>query len=564
MLTSAGEKDGVSQMARYRGKYEVAKSATGGRRGKIRRGVTGTAIAAAAMTALTASQAPGMNLGAKDDGPGKERADELPDGATPGDDSYHTELPPLESPAPPRTSPGGPGSGSDSGIPATVLAAYKKAERTLAGTDRGCGLRWELLAAIGKVESGQARGGAVDKEGTTLKPILGPVLNGAGFAHIKDTDGGRFDGDGKYDRAVGPMQFIPSTWSRWGADGNADGTSDPNNIHDAALAAGKYLCAGGKELTSKADLDRAVLSYNHSEDYLRTVLAWYEFYRKGTHKVPDGSGPLPTSPGAGGTDDSGKGGAGSDKPGKGDGGKGDGGNGDGDDQSPSPAPSKPAALKPVSTPKLSAGAGKDFAKQLQVRVVDKGGKAVKGVKVKYEIVGETDADFEGATTVTSKSDGIATAPVLNAGDETGQFTVKASVVGHDVDAASFTATVKPRADKLTHTTGSVTAGTDSQFLFQTEVRADYKGTATPDVPMTASLLGENGKPVKKGPYFEDEGEQVRTLTDLKTGREGLLGLLSKEGVLKLPTIHTDDTTGTFILRITTPDGPTLDIELTVE
>ncbi len=556
-------------MARYRGKYEAAKNVAGrGRRSKLRRGVTGTAIAAAAMTALTASQAPSMDLGAQD-GPGKERADEVPDEGTPGDDSYHTELPPLESPAPPRTSPNGPGAGSDSGIPATVLAAYKKAERTLAGTDRSCGLRWELLAAIGKVESGQARGGAVDKEGTTLKPILGPVLNGAGFAHIGDTDGGRFDGDGKYDRAVGPMQFIPSTWSRWGADGNADGTRDPNNIHDAALAAGKYLCAGGKELTSKADLDRAVLSYNHSEDYLRTVLAWYEFYRKGTHKVPDGAGPLPTSPGAGGADDKpgkGKGGSegGAHKPGKGDGGKGDGDDGD-DNQSPSPAPSKPAALKPVSTPKLSVGTGKDFAKQLQVRVVDKGGKAVKGVKVKYEIIGETDASFEGGATVTSKSDGVATAPVLNAGDETGQFTVKASVVGHDVGSASFIATVNPRADKLTHTAGSLEAAPDGQFAEQVEVTAAYKGEAVPDVPMAATLLDEDGKKVKKGPHFKDAlGKPVRTLSDLKSGREGLLGLLSKEGVLKLPTIYTDDVTGTFILRITTPDGPTLDIELTVK
>ncbi|HEV7625532.1 MAG TPA: lytic murein transglycosylase [Streptomyces sp.] len=551
-------------MARYRGKYEVAKSVTErGRRSKLRRGVTGTALAAAAMTALTASQAPDLNLGAQSDEPGKERPDTAAGDDSPGDDSYHTELPPLESPAPPRTPPGGPNSASESGIPATVLAAYKKAVRTLSVTDRGCGLRWELLAAIGKVESGQARGGAVDKEGTTLKPILGPVLNGSGFAHIQDSDGGRFDGDKRFDRAVGPMQFIPGTWSRWGVDGNGDGTRDPSNIHDAALSAGKYLCAGERELTAKADLDRAVLSYNHSQDYLRTVLAWYEFYREGAHKVPDGAGSLPDSPGAGGASDKpgkGKGsdGGGSHKPGKG------GGNGDGDDnQSPSPA-HEPAALKPVSTPKLSAGTGKDFAKQLKVRVVDKGGKAVKGARVKYEIVGDTDARFEGGTTVTSKTDGVATAPVLNAGDETGQFTVRVSVLGHKVPKASFIATVKPRADKLARTAGSLEAGTDSEFAEKVEVKASYKGDAVPDVPMTATLLDEDGKPVKKGPYFKDElGKHVRTLTDLKTGKEGLLGLLGEEGVLKLPSIYTDDATGTFTLRITTPDGPTLDIELTV-
>ena len=58
--------------------------------------------------------------------------------------------------------PGFPGSSTkaEAGIPATVLAAYKKAEAALAESKPGCELPWQLLAAIGKVESGQARGGA--------------------------------------------------------------------------------------------------------------------------------------------------------------------------------------------------------------------------------------------------------------------------------------------------------------------------------------------------------------------------------------------------------------------
>ncbi len=98
------------------------------------------------------------------------------------------------------------------------------------------------------------------------------------------------------------MQFIPGTWRSWGADGNGDGRKDPHNIHDAALAAGRYLCAGDRDLTGSAQLRAAVLSYNHSDAYLRTVLAWFDFYRKGAHAVPDGEGVLPTSPGAGGAD----------------------------------------------------------------------------------------------------------------------------------------------------------------------------------------------------------------------------------------------------------------------
>jgi len=56
------------------------------------------------------------------------------------------------------------------------------------------------------------------------------------------------------------------------ADGNGDGVGDPQNIEDAALAAAGYLCSGGRDLSRPADLQAAVLSYNHSQQYLSTVL----------------------------------------------------------------------------------------------------------------------------------------------------------------------------------------------------------------------------------------------------------------------------------------------------
>ncbi len=89
------------------------------------------------------------------------------------------------------------------------------------------------------------------------------------------------------------MQFIPSTWATWGQDANGDGKKDPNNIYDAAQAAGLYLCANDRNLALRADLDRAILSYNRSTEYLNTVLSWFEYYKRGTHQVPDGTGVLP-------------------------------------------------------------------------------------------------------------------------------------------------------------------------------------------------------------------------------------------------------------------------------
>lgn len=186
-------------------------------------------------------------------------------------------------------------SGGQNGVPASVLAAYRGAAATVAVNQPRCGLPAELLAAIGRVESGHARGGRIDAAGTTLAPILGPVLSGQhGFAAIADTDGGRLDGDRVWDRAVGPMQFIPGTWARWAADGNGDGVADPHNVFDASLAAGRYLCAHDRDLRTPAGLDEAVLSYNRSAAYLRLVLAWLRAYTLAVAAVPDGTGPLPT------------------------------------------------------------------------------------------------------------------------------------------------------------------------------------------------------------------------------------------------------------------------------
>lgn len=179
------------------------------------------------------------------------------------------------------------------GIPVLVLKAYHRAADLVDAEQPACKLPWWLLAGIGHTESGHAESGRVTADGTTRGRILGPRLNGgiAEDAVITDTDQGKLDGDTRYDRAVGPMQFIPSTWAKWGADGNGDGKRDPSNIFDATLAAGRYLCAGDRDLSTAAGLKAAVFSYNHSEPYYLTVLAWGTAYRDGVSAVSDS--PLP-------------------------------------------------------------------------------------------------------------------------------------------------------------------------------------------------------------------------------------------------------------------------------
>ena len=132
-------------------------------------------------------------------------------------------------------------------VPARALRAYGAAELSVRRSDPSCRLSWATLAGIGRVESdhGRISGGEVRADGSLSEPIIGVALDGSGpVAAVPDTDRGRLDGDTEQDRAVGPMQFIPSTWERWAVDANGDGWRDPQNIDDAALGAARYLVRG--------------------------------------------------------------------------------------------------------------------------------------------------------------------------------------------------------------------------------------------------------------------------------------------------------------------------------
>jgi murein DD-endopeptidase MepM/ murein hydrolase activator NlpD len=101
------------------------------------------------------------------------------------------------------------------------------------GAGSAYGIPWQVLASINKVESNFGRN-------------MGPSSAGA----------------------VGWMQFMPSTWERWGVDANGDGVADPWNAQDAVYSAARYLAAAG----GAQDIARAVLAYNHAQWYVDEVL----------------------------------------------------------------------------------------------------------------------------------------------------------------------------------------------------------------------------------------------------------------------------------------------------
>jgi membrane-bound lytic murein transglycosylase B len=167
------------------------------------------------------------------------------------------------------------------GIPRVALQAYGYAELELARSDPGCHLSWPTLAGIGHVESnhGRSHGARLLDDGRSNPPVIGAPLDGNHDNKvIKDTDNGELDGDPVYDHAVGPMQFIPSTWANWATDGDRDGRSDPYDIDDAALAAGRYLCSGGRDLATGEGWSAAILSYNHLQSYLESVFVAADGY----------------------------------------------------------------------------------------------------------------------------------------------------------------------------------------------------------------------------------------------------------------------------------------------
>lgn len=156
-------------------------------------------------------------------------------------------------------------------LPERVLEAYRSA-------DGSCeGLRWELLAGIGWVESkhGTSSGVAVDPESGEVRPwVFGPPLDGsAGVPRLPIGQWIDWWGlAGPWQQAVGPMQFLPATFERWVTDADEDGVTNPHDIDDAVATAANYLCGGhGGSITDERE---ALLRYNRSDTYVLEVLAY--------------------------------------------------------------------------------------------------------------------------------------------------------------------------------------------------------------------------------------------------------------------------------------------------
>lgn len=174
-------------------------------------------------------------------------------------------------------------------VPARALVAYARAERMARARTPGCRVSWATIAGLGEIESqhGQHDGATLQSDGTPSVPIIGPRLDGStGVRAVRDTDDGKLDGDKQWDRAVGPMQFLPQTWQQWGVRATGDGRApDPQSIDDAAATSARYLCLNGRHIGTPTGWWNGVLIYNNSLQYGRDVYSAADAYARTAKKA---------------------------------------------------------------------------------------------------------------------------------------------------------------------------------------------------------------------------------------------------------------------------------------
>jgi hypothetical protein len=134
----------------------------------------------------------------------------------------------------------------------------------MATADPGCGLSWNLLAGIGRLESTRA-----NTEPSAVQAVSA--------------------------RTPAPKKVPSASWLRFAADGDGDGRSDPRNPFDATLATAKHLCSSGMNFRNQAQALTALMRYNDSMPFAQNVLGWAAAYATGTAplNLPPIYGPVP-------------------------------------------------------------------------------------------------------------------------------------------------------------------------------------------------------------------------------------------------------------------------------
>jgi len=146
-------------------------------------------------------------------------------------------------------------------IPERALIGYATGELTLREEQPGCHLSWVTLAGIGKASSDHGRfgGGSLDAEGRATTALRAVPLTGAA-------------GEAAREARIGPMQLTQAEWQR------ADVQGDPQDIDDAAIAAGRTLCSGGTDLQAGQGWWNAIKDYRRSDLFRQQALGNAQLY----------------------------------------------------------------------------------------------------------------------------------------------------------------------------------------------------------------------------------------------------------------------------------------------
>src|SRR5690606_16082599 len=137
-------------------------------------------------------------------------------------------------------------------VPLRAVQAYARTAVSQRDAWPECDPRWNTLAGVGPADSAQGKlgGAGLDAGAASGQRRRGTTINGrSGTRAIKATqESPAVHGDEEWDRAVGPFQFLTSSWEQYGGDADGYGRADPHDIDDAALGAANHLCDRERDL----------------------------------------------------------------------------------------------------------------------------------------------------------------------------------------------------------------------------------------------------------------------------------------------------------------------------